>query len=78
MPPSTLRLTWIGLLAWHESDWIGSTMLMGDSRGSLNKNRHRAWSRVFQADQALLGSRDAFGSEQKTAFFVLLVSKMAN
>jgi hypothetical protein len=51
---------------------------MGDSRGSLNKNRHREWSRVFQADQALLGSRAAFGSEQKTAFFVLLVSKMAN
>jgi hypothetical protein len=35
-------------------------------------------ARVFQEDQALLGSRDAFGSEQKTAFFVLLVSKMAN
>ena len=32
MPPSTLRLTWIGLLAWHESDWIGSTILMGDWR----------------------------------------------
>jgi hypothetical protein len=43
-----------------------------------NKSRHRAWSRVFQADQELLGWRDAFGSEQKTVFFVLVVSKMAN
>jgi hypothetical protein len=53
---------------------IGSdaTLLKG------NKSHYRAWSRVFQADQALLGSRDAFGPEQKTVFFVLLVSKMAN
>ena len=50
-------------------------MLRGVTRGSLNKSRYRAWFRVFQAVQALLGSRDAFGSEQKTAFVVLLVSK---
>jgi hypothetical protein len=74
MPPSTLRLTWIGLLAWHDSDWIGSTMLMGDWRAdrSTRADIGRGLKLSNRITHFLaLAMRSVRSKGAKAAFFVL-------